>query len=238
MSQPETPVLDRSIRDNLRAVITDIEGTTTDIAFVRDVLFPYARARLAAFIDVQATDPVVLAALAETEAIAGRPLGVSGAISLLQQWLDEDRKLTPLKALQGLIWEAGYLDGSLRAPVYDDVSPALRRWRKRGLQLYVYSSGSIAAQQLLFRYSTDGDLTTVFEGYFDTTIGGKLESSSYHAIAVRLELLPGQLLFLSDNPGEVAAARQAGWHAVRVERGESLAGQEDRAVRSFAELLL
>lgn len=192
-----------------KAILTDIEGTTSSIAFVHDVLFPYARARLADF--VAARQDELASILDAVRAEAGDPaLDVPGCVRKLLQWHDADRKIGPLKALQGLIWAQGYADGVLEGHVYADAVDGLRRWRARGVALYVYSSGSVAAQKLIFGHSSFGDLTPLFSGFFDTAVGGKREGSSYRAIARAIGLAPADILFLSDVAEELDAARGVG----------------------------
>ncbi len=195
----------------IRAIVTDIEGTTSSIDFVKDVLFPYARTRLPAFIETHADKPDVQHWLHE----AAREAGLVSAsrqeiIALLLHWIDEDRKATSLKALQGLIWEDGYASGEFRGHVYPDVRKNLEKWREQGLALYVYSSGSVAAQKLLFGYSEAGDLTPLFSGYFDTTIGAKREADSYRRIAEAIAIPAMEILFLSDIEQELDAAAHVG----------------------------
>ena len=195
----------------IRAIVTDIEGTTSSISFVRDVLFPHARKRLPAFIETHGDTPEVQHWLHE----AAREAGLVEAnrqeiIELLLQWSDEDRKSTALKALQGMIWKDGYTAGDYRAHVYPEVAARLRDWRADGLRLYVYSSGSVPAQQLFFRYSEAGDLTPLFAGYFDTETGPKREAESYRRIAEEVGEQPAHILFLSDIVEELDAARAAG----------------------------
>jgi len=194
----------------IQAVVTDIEGTTSALSFVKDVLFPYARARLAAFVHAHAADPTVRAQLNAVRALATDAATDDDAIRTLLRWNDEDRKLTPLKALQGLIWEDGYRRADFTGHVYDDAVRGLREWRDRGLGLYVFSSGSVHAQRLLFGHSDRGDLTPLFSGYFDTTVGAKREPESYRRIAADIGLPSGDILFLSDIPEELDAARTAG----------------------------
>ena len=195
----------------IRAIVTDIEGTTSSISFVRDVLFPHARKQLPAFIETHGDTPEVQHWLHE----AAREAGLVEAerqeiIELLLQWIDEDRKSTALKALQGMIWRDGYTAGDYRAHVYPEVAARLRDWRADGLRLYVYSSGSVPAQQLFFRYSEAGDLTPLFAGYFDTETGPKREAESYRRIAQAVGEQPAHILFLSDIVEELDAARAAG----------------------------
>jgi enolase-phosphatase E1 len=199
------------------AIVTDIEGTTSSIAFVKDVLFPYARQRLAAFIAQHPAEAAPI--LAEVRDLEHNPSLTNQQIAaLLAQWIDEDRKATPLKALQGLIWAEGYASGELQGHMYEDAVRALRAWHARGIPLYVYSSGSVAAQKLIYGHTAWGDLTPLFSGYFDTRIGGKLEADSYRRIAAEIGKPPARLLFLSDHAGEIAAAHEAGWRTQTIDR--------------------
>ena len=180
---------------SVAAIVTDIEGTTSSIAFVKDVLFPYARQRLPAFVETHADRPEVQHWLREAARQAGRIEADRGAvIDLLLRWTDEDRKATPLKALQGLIWKEGYESGAYRGHLYPEVPAKLREWKARGLKLYIYSSGSVPAQQLFFAHSEAGDLTPLFDGYFDTEIGGKREAGSYAHIASSIGEPPARVL--------------------------------------------
>ena len=217
----------------IQAVVTDIEGTTSSLAFVKDVLFPYARQALPAYVREHPAD--VAAILDDMRDITGRPdLDTEGAIALLLKWMDEDRKVTPLKTLQGLVWKSGFESGVLQGHVYEDAVRALRGWHERGLKLYVYSSGSIAAQKLLFGHTARGSLLPLFSGYFDTTTGPKLESASYGRIAQALGLAPAAIAFLSDHPGETQAAREAGLQTILLARDAPEAAPG--AVRSFDEI--
>lgn len=195
----------------IRAVLTDVEGTTSSTALVTETLFPYARKRMAAF--VEANPERVAPLLAEVTAQErGDP------VATLLRWMDEDRKATPLKALQGMIWSEGYARGELEGHVYPDAAEALRRWRADGLALYVYSSGSVEAQKLIFGRSNEGDLTPLFSGYFDTTIGAKKDADSYKRIAAKIALNPREVMFLSDNMQEIDAARAADMEACHIDR--------------------
>ncbi|MCX5581055.1 acireductone synthase [Kaistia terrae] len=205
----------------IRAVLTDIEGTTSSISFVKDVLFPYARSRLKDFVAEHAAEPAVAEALAEARDLAKRPdLNAEETAELLAAWIDEDRKAKPLKSLQGMIWEDGYRSGVLKGDIYPDVVEKLTAWKADGLSLYVYSSGSVLAQKLIFGFTNAGDLTPLFSGYFDTAIGSKLEASSYIAIAAEIGFSPSEILFLSDNTKELDAARDAGMATIGLDRGE------------------
>lgn len=202
----------------VRAVLTDIEGTTAPVSFVAEVLFPYAAERLAAFVRAHQSDPAVAEALKETAALEGRALDVDEVIEVLLGWIKADRKATPLKTLQGKIWREGYESGAVVSPIYPDAVAALRSWKDRGLRLDVYSSGSVEAQILLFRHSTAGDLTPLFSGYFDTHTGPKMEAASYTAVASEIGIAPDEILFLSDLPREVDAAIAAGMKSWRIDR--------------------
>lgn len=194
-----------------RAVLTDIEGTTSSIRFVKDVLFPYARRHLPAFVATHADQPEVQHWLHEAVREAGLVEATQPeVVELLLRWIDEDRKSTALKALQGMIWRDGYVNGDYRAHVYAEVAARLGAWHAAGLRLYVYSSGSIAAQKLFFGYSEAGDLTPLFSGYFDTTTGPKREPASYAKIATAIGEFPAHILFLSDIVEELDAAQAAG----------------------------
>lgn len=203
----------------VRAVLVDIEGTTSSISFVHEVLFPFARAALPEFLQANAGDEAVRAEIEATAAEAGLDAADLPAVAAtLQRWIDEDRKATPLKALQGMVWEHGYATGAYRAHVYADAARALRAWHDAGLPLYVYSSGSVHAQRLFFGHSEAGDLTPLFSGYFDTTTGPKREAVSYTRIATALDLPPESVLFLSDVPEELDAAAAAGMRTTWVLR--------------------
>lgn len=190
------------------AILTDIEGTTSSIAFVHEVLFPYSRARLADYVREHAAD--LTGVLDAVRAEAGGALDLAGCIAVLEEWHDADRKIAPLKTLQGLIWADGYAQGQLQGHVYPDAVAGLRRWQGAGIALYIYSSGSVAAQKLLFGHSVAGDLNTLFSGHFDTAVGAKQEAASYRAIAKAIGAAAERILFLSDVAGELAAAQAAG----------------------------
>ena len=208
----------------LAAILTDIEGTTTRIAFVRDVLFPYARRRMAGFLAAHASDPAVAADLAEVRRLAP---GVPELQTLLH-WIDIDAKITPLKSLQGMIWAEGYADGSIRGDLYADVAPCLRLWSGRGVRLAVFSSGSVAAQKQIFGHSVAGDLTGLFTGFFDTRVGGKREPDSYGRLAIALGLPTAEVLFLSDVEAELDAAAAAGMRTCQLLRAEDGTVASDR----------
>lgn len=207
----------------IRAIVTDIEGTTSSLSFVKEVLFPYARTHLAAFVHDHAREPGMALELDAVRREAGDPaLSQEGVIDQLIAWIDQDRKVTSLKALQGMIWENGYRNGDFQGHIYADAVQSLRDWQARGLALYVYSSGSVQAQKLLFAHTGFGDLTPLFDGYFDTTVGGKLDSGSYRAIATAIGVAPAEMLFLSDVRAELDAAAAAGCRTVWLVREDAL----------------
>jgi enolase-phosphatase E1 len=225
----------------IRAIVTDIEGTTSSISFVKDVLFPYARKHLPAFVATHRDRPEVQHWLNE----AAREAGLVSAsqeeiIRLLQRWIDEDRKATPLKALQGMIWDDGYRSGEYRAHLYPDVAPKLREWKAQNVDLYVYSSGSVPAQKLFFGFSEAGDLKPLFSGYFDTEIGAKREAQAYRRILAAIDRNGEEALFLSDVTEELDAARAAGMRTTLLARPplSCPAASEHPCVASFDAITL
>jgi enolase-phosphatase E1 len=227
----------------MRAVLTDIEGTTTPLSFVHDVLFPYARRRLdAACASGGARFAEALQQLRaeyDEEKRSGADLPAFGdGAPYAHHLMDRDRKSTGLKMLQGILWEDGYRSGELRGQVWPDVADALRSWKERGVRVRIFSSGSVLAQKLLFGHSDQGDLLPYFEGFHDTTTGPKQSRESYTAIAAAFELPPGEILFLSDVTAELDAAREAGMRTgLLVRPGNKPAEPNGHAVYgSFADL--
>jgi len=194
----------------IKAVLTDIEGTTSSISFVHDVLFPYAREHLPAYVRTHLDDPQVKSILSAVAEEAACTLSTDEAIAQLLQWIDEDRKITPLKSLQGLVWENGYRRGDFFGDVYADTVAVFRSWHAQGIPVYIYSSGSVYAQKLLFAHTAHGDLTALLSGYFDTNVGKKTDARSYTAISDELQLNAADILFCSDIAAELDAARTAG----------------------------
>ncbi len=206
----------------IKAIITDIEGTTSSLSFVKECLFPYARAHVGEFLQENVTNETVQQLLADLNSEVGKELDLEQAITQLIQWIDEDKKITPLKSLQGLIWESGYKRGELTGHLYADAIRNLQMWKAEGFDLYVYSSGSVYAQKLLFAHTEVGDLTPLFSGYFDTHIGGKQECNSYENIVAHIGLPAEQLLFLSDIEAELDAAQAAGLQTIWLIRDDAL----------------
>ncbi|QIK81841.1 acireductone synthase [Lysobacter sp. HDW10] len=226
-------------------VLTDIEGTTSSISFVKDVLFPYARQALPDFVARNGHDPHVRPLLDQVAAECGGICQDAMIAETLQGWIDEDRKHTALKALQGMIWAAGYREGDFKADIYPDVAPALQDWHARGIPIAVYSSGSVPAQKLLFSHTQAGDLTPLFCNYFDTEVGHKRVADSYRLIADTLDRTPDTIYFLSDVVEELNAAREAGMHTVLLDRLEDYpeprsdsAANGHARVTSFADIAL
>ena len=208
-------------------VLLDIEGTTTPIAFVTGVLFPYARTHLREYLEAHAAQPECAALLDGLRAEHRRDrqsrddappnwiedsasAQIDSAARYVGWLMDRDRKSTPLKTLQGLIWEQGFRRGNLVGEVFDDVPIALAQWREHGVTVSIFSSGSILGQQLLFRHSTAGDLSPFIARYFDTSVGTKIAPASYGAIAAALGVPPASVVFVSDVSRELDAARSSG----------------------------
>ncbi|HHW4679170.1 MAG TPA: acireductone synthase [Xylella sp.] len=206
--------------DKPHAIVTDIEGTTSSISFVKEVLFPYARHALPDFVHKHREHPDVRHWLSQVINETGQEVPEDRLVKTLQSWIDEDRKHTALKALQGMIWASGYQKGDFTAHIYPDASERLRAWHTAKVPLYVYSSGSVTAQQLFFSHSDTGDLSGLFSGWFDTEIGGKRERTSYQRIAEHIGFTPAGILFLSDVIEELDAAAHAGMKTVLIDRRE------------------
>lgn len=221
----------------MKWVLLDIEGTVSDKRFVHETLFPFARARMATFLAAHGreADAAVADALAAMRAKLNRPnASIAEIAAELVRWIDEDRKEEPLKTLQGLIWREGYGSGTLVSHIYPDVPPAFSRWCDKGLCLAIFSSGSIAAQKLLFAHTAAGDLTPQLSAYFDLSTGPKFEAASYVRIAKTLDCPPAEMRFYSDAPKEIAAAREARIDAVLVERDGPIEAPRDwRRIQDF-----
>jgi enolase-phosphatase E1 len=236
---------------DVRAILLDIEGTTTPVDFVTRVLFPYARERVRDFLIRRASevrdDLARLLSEHEADLRAGQapppwrqdsPAEALDSAGAYVYWLmDRDRKSTALKALQGRIWDEGYRAGDLRGQVYPDVPRAFARWRAQGRDVAIFSSGSVLAQRLLFSCSEAGDLTPFLRDYFDTTTGAKSDPESYRRIAARLGQAPAAVLFLSDVTAELDAARGAGMTTALCVRAGEAPATDNPVVRSFDEVL-
>lgn len=206
-----------------RFILTDIEGTTSSISFVAEELFPYFREHISDLLALK-DRLVVKEAFEETVRLAKSEDGETietdrEILDKLYQWSMEDRKITPLKTLQGVLWDTGYRDGELKGHVYPEVAASLRSWKEQGIHLGVFSSGSVPAQKLIFGYSIAGDLTPYFSHYFDTNTGGKRDAETYAKIASELQLEPAEILFLSDIREELQAAEASGFQTLQLARG-------------------
>lgn len=225
--KPETPV---------KVILTDIEGTTSSISFVKDVLFPYAYEMLPSFLRQHQQQAHISQLIAEVsselpQSEDDKTSKLDQVIQQLRDWIDTDQKKTSLKALQGYIWEAGYKNGDFKAHIYPDALECLQKWSKH-YPVFVYSSGSIKAQDLFFTYSTAGNIKSLFKGFFDTTSGPKKESTSYSAIAAEIKQAPEEILFLSDCPDEIAAAAKAGLQVCEIRRENSTSSAAKHAKAS------
>jgi enolase-phosphatase E1 len=241
-------------RKKITAYLLDIEGTTTPIDFVYDVLFPYARAHARAYLANHLTSDElrsVIARLREENAEdaqrgldppaiirSGFEPPVDGIVAYIHWLMDHDRKTTPLKSIQGNIWDEGYRKGDLRSRVFEDVPRAFERWRQQGKAIYIYSSGSVLAQKLLFAHTEAGDLTTFISGFFDTNIGPKRSIESYTRIASDLEQQPREIVFVSDVTAELDAAAAAGFESLLCVRpgNPSQPASAHEAIQSFDQI--
>jgi len=217
--------------------LLDIEGTIADIQFVKQVLFPYAKRALPDFVEAHADDVKVAAQLDAAAELAGIPGGDRKAVvGALIDWIDADRKATPLKALQGMIWRAGYENGDFTAHLYPDAHAWLMRARAAGIRLNVYSSGSVGAQKLYFTYSDFGNVVEWFDRFFDTTTGPKQNVDSYREIVAAIGCRAGEITFFSDVEAELDAAAQAGLETIQIVRPGTLASQHHRRYADFAQM--
>ncbi len=225
----------------VRAIVTDIEGTTSDLHFVSQTLLPYSVTALPDFVRKHLEDETVNTLIAETAEIAGLNADDTEAlISQLVTWIKTDQKVTPLKTLQGLVWEAGYQKGAFQAHLYPDAFEKLEAWYQAGIPLYAYGAGSVKAQELFFEHSIFGDLRYLFSDYFDSQTGSKTERDSYHNISFSIGIPQREILFLSDVLEELKAAKSAGFQTAWVRRDTGLLVNEVEArhafVRSFEEI--
>ncbi|MFP4683599.1 MAG: acireductone synthase [Ectothiorhodospira sp.] len=193
-----------------QAILTDIEGILCPTAFIRRVLIPYSLHHLPDHLRDHREDPQVRRLLADVRAYAGSALDEAALVERMRAWIEAEQQITPLKALQGLIWEAGYRRGELRSPVEEDALSCVKSWRERGILVYSFSSGSVHAQALCLEHSEAGDLRPLVAGYFDTRIGGKRQTAAYKGIAAQIGHPPGEILCLGDRVAELDAAAAAG----------------------------
>lgn len=223
--------------EKIRVIVTDIEGTTSSLAFVKETLFPYAYKKLPDYVwDNQEALEDLINDVREEE--KNPDLSLEEVIEVLLRYIEEDQKVTALKAIQGIIWKEGYEAGELEGHIYDDALEGLKRWKDEGIDLYVYSSGSIEAQKLLFGNTSQGDLTPMFSGYFDTTTGNKKETESYQKITEEIGVPAQEILFLSDSLDEINAAAEAGMKVIVLDRdGLVHDAMGHKVVQNFDEIL-
>jgi enolase-phosphatase E1 len=214
----------------MKLILTDVEGTTTSLSFVQQTLFPYSLEKLESFVLAHEDEDFIKEQLFKFDSILS-------FISTLKNYIETDKKEKILKDIQGMIWKQGYELGELKGHVYPDVEECLRKWKEQNLELGVYSSGSVAAQKLLFKHSISGDLDQYFTYNFDTSIGHKRESTSYDNILMKCELYPDEVLFLSDIKEELDAAKEVGMNTIQLVRDGEISYQGHQQVSSFLEIV-
>jgi len=222
----------------IRAIITDIEGTTSSISYVKEVMFPYSKRRLRSFLEAHWQEDKVKELIRGLEEKLQRSVDLDTAVKTFEEWIDKDLKEPLLKELQGHIWEEGFTSGELKGHIYEDAYKKLKEWKEQGYRLYVYSSGSVKAQKLFFGNTDYGDLTYLFDDFFDTSVGGKKEKESYLKIAELIGLKPEECLFLSDAEEELDCARSAGMRTVRVVRDTGKTDSKHPIVENFYQITL
>ena len=221
----------------IKTIITDIEGTTSSLSFVKDILFPYAREHIADYVKQRAEEEPVQQQLNAVKEIMGNNPDIEHTAQQLVAWIDQDQKVTPLKTLQGMIWETGYRNGDFTGHVYEDAYLKLKRWHEQGINVFIYSSGSVYAQKLLYGYSDFGDITSLFSGYFDTNIGHKRETTSYKNIIKTINCDGESTLFLSDIVEELDAAKAAGINTYwLIREGEAPSAPPHQIARTFDDI--
>jgi enolase-phosphatase E1 len=220
----------------IKAILTDIEGTITRISFVKEVLFPYAAKQLPEFLRANADNAPVAEQISAVKSLIAQPnADLEQVISALLTWIQEDKKITPLKQLQGLIWQTGYENGDFTGHLYPDAYQFLQQQQQAGQQLYVYSSGSVKAQHLIFQYSDYGDIRPLFTDYFDTQVGAKQEPSAYENIISQLPFNADEVLFLSDVVAELDAAKAVGLKTLQLIRDGQASSAEHYYINDFSQ---
>lgn len=224
----------------IKTILTDIEGTTTSIDFVHKTLFPYSKKNLANYLskttDQEVRETLISVWVDDLGEAKTSPVDLERVITLMSSWIDEDRKHPALKFVQGKIWKHGYESNAYSGHVYDDVKPAFEKWKKEGLGIAIYSSGSVEAQKLIFGFSEAGDLTRLIDHYFDTSVGHKREVDSYRKIASELNTDPSSILFLSDIKEELDAAKGAGMKTIQLLRMPLPARGDHQGASDFEEV--
>lgn len=220
----------------IRVIITDIEGTTSSLSYVKEVMFPYSKKKLRSFLQTHWQKEEIKSIIRRLEEKLCRDVDLELAVKTFEDWIDRDLKEPLLKELQGHIWEEGFLSGELKGHIYEDAYKKLKEWKERGYRLYVYSSGSVKAQKLFFGHTEYGDLTALFDGFFDTSVGGKKEKASYLKIASAVGSKPQECLFISDVEEELDCAKEAGMNTIRVVREGGEVSSKHRVVRDFSQI--
>ena len=220
----------------MKAVILDIEGTTTDINFVHKVLFPYSREHMEAFLsENQQTPSIKIIIDSIKKEFLEDTSSLEEVLGLIKNWIDTDQKIPQLKQLQGILWEEGYKKNIYQGHIYADVVPCIENWRKQGMKIFIYSSGSVKAQKLLFQHTTEGDITDLFDGYYDTGVGHKKEVQSYKNIIEDIDIPGSEVIFLSDIEDELNAAEQAGLNTYHVNRDGLYSDSKHPIIDNFRE---
>lgn len=221
----------------IKAILTDIEGTTSSLSFVQDVLFPYAREEMRAFLRTRADDPAVSRLLQDLRRSLGQDLSDADIADHMERWMDEDRKVNALNKLRGMIWENGYVQDRFKGHVYEDAVRNLHKWKEQGMGIYGFSAGAGYAQKLLFGHSEYGDVSQLFDEFFDTNVGSKDDPTAYQSIATSIGQSPSEVLYISDSREELDAARQVGMYTVWMVRDGALDPDAiHRQVKSFDEI--
>jgi len=223
----------------MQAILLDIEGTTTPIDFVYKTLFPFARKRLKEFVsrEIEKVDLTLLESEYIIDPSDSKPTWKLPPLDYLNWLMDQDRKSPALKSIQGKIWKTGYENGALKGELFSDVLPAIKKWKEQGKRVAIYSSGSVLAQKLLFKYSQNGDISGLIDAYFDTEVGPKKDAESYQKIAQRLNLPAGEIVFISDVSAECEAALEAGCQVrYSVRPGNKVEPVSFERVTSFEEI--
>jgi enolase-phosphatase E1 len=226
------------VLEGIQWILTDIEGTTTEVSFVYDILFPYFRSHMDEWKTVDSDQMNQVLEQTRVLVLEEQSINLTSNEALfdqLRQWSIEDRKVTPLKTFQGMVWAQGFKSGAIKGHMYPDVKPALERWTAMGMKLAIFSSGSMAAQKQLFGFSTEGDLTPYFSAYFDTTTGMKRDEQTYQLIVKQLDAPANSVLFLSDIHQELEAAKEAGIRTLQLVRPGTQANWSS-CVADFSEI--
>lgn len=222
----------------IKAILTDIEGTISSLEYVRKVMFPYSKKNLRSFMTEHKEEDIVKKTIRELSDKLGKSVDIEESIKILESWIDADLKEPILKEIQGYIWEEGFKDGKLKGHIYQDAYIKLMEWKEIGIKIYVFSSGSVKAQKLFFKYTDYGDITNIFSGFFDTKMGSKKDKDSYLKISDEIKLKPREILFLSDIEEELDASREAGMKTIRVLRDGIEISSKHKVVRDFSSISL